>query len=179
MVFMLGIGNFRFYDNYRSHRRMAAKNVVGDVRIKTKSGETFIAASQRADGTWRKARRVKEGYVPQEEQPRYESPAAQVSRDSKYPIGMTPKETTPHKARTRPTKPTVAFEKPNAPITPRDHMEKKIGNLNRKLRDIDILQKKIASGELANPEKTQLEKIARKEAIELEIEKLTAEMERL
>uniref|UniRef100_A0A915CCN8 Partner of Y14 and mago n=1 Tax=Parascaris univalens TaxID=6257 RepID=A0A915CCN8_PARUN len=53
---------------------------------------------------------------------------------------MTPKETTPHKARTRPTKPTVAFEKPNAPITPRDHMEKKIGNLNRKLRDIDILQ---------------------------------------
>lgn len=43
-------------------------------------------------------------------------------------------------ARTRPTKPTVAFEKPNAPITPRDHMEKKIGNLNRKLRDIDILQ---------------------------------------
>uniref|UniRef100_A0A915CCU0 Partner of Y14 and mago n=1 Tax=Parascaris univalens TaxID=6257 RepID=A0A915CCU0_PARUN len=66
----------------------------------TKSGETFIAASQRADGTWRKARRVKEGYVPQEEQPRYESPAAQVSRDSKYPIGMTPKETTPHKVST-------------------------------------------------------------------------------
>ncbi|VDM29674.1 unnamed protein product [Toxocara canis] len=75
---------------------MSTKDTVGDVRIKTKSGETFIAASQRADGTWRKARRVKEGYVPQEEQPRYESPAAQFCRDSKYPIGYTPNES-PHK----------------------------------------------------------------------------------
>ncbi|XP_022238740.1 partner of Y14 and mago-like isoform X2 [Limulus polyphemus] len=54
---------------------------------------------------------------------------------------------------------------------------KRIKNLKKKLREIVKLEQKIESGEITNPEKDQLEKIARKGEIEAEIEDLELDLE--
>uniref|UniRef100_A0A1I8AJY8 Partner of Y14 and mago n=1 Tax=Steinernema glaseri TaxID=37863 RepID=A0A1I8AJY8_9BILA len=187
---------------------MSTQQGGGDLRIKTKAGETYIAATQRPDGTWRKARRVKEGYVPQDEQPKYETRAEQMRREMasknqtpRYPVGWTPKQMKQGMATARqgraavaqssvkatdtvagpsgPQKPVTAVFKPNACITPQDHIEKKIRNVQKKIDDIDKLEARIKNGELANPEKNQLQKLERRKEFEEEIEKLTRQLEEL
>ena len=55
--------------------------------------------------------------------------------------------------------------------------EKKLRNLRKKLKQIEDIEKRIKSGELAKPEKEQLEKVAKKDALISEIEDLELDIE--
>lgn len=188
---------------------------------------TYIPATQRPDGSWRKARRVRDGYIPQDEMPLYESkgkqwakskPTLPVGLDPRYAIASTMKsgvKKIPGLTETNNCEPTTKSSKkkkkkkgetsktnlanqmanldisPDAPSEDRTESSnnstsksqpiatdpaKRIRNLKKKLREINALKQKIDSGELANPEKDQLEKIARKKDIEVELEELELEL---
>ncbi|XP_059609356.1 partner of Y14 and mago [Phlebotomus argentipes] len=176
----------------------------------------FIPASQRPDGTWRKARRVKDGYVPQEEVPLYESKGKIFAKKPLLPVGMCPvvaqkareqrereqkkqqQQSIPgllvlNKSTGAKAKPHSAPKKPpekktSPPVTSTaledatrqlgdvqlEDPAKKLKKLRRKVREIEVIEAKLKSGELKNPEKDQLDKVARKADIVREIAKLEA-----
>lgn len=66
--------------------------------------------------------------------------------------------------------PTAASDQPDSAAT--TEKAKKIKNLKKKLRQVEELQQRIQAGEISQPSKEQLEKLARRRALEEELEDL-------
>lgn len=204
---------------------MAAAN--GMSYLDPDTGHTMMPGTQRPDGTWRKPRRVKEGYTPQDEVPLYESKGKQIAKARaeggipglctspiNYKIDMfvipPPVITIPGLSvdplplQTSSTNGKVKKKKnktSSLPHAANSNLEngvsevtakmaganlseakrqqpvatdpaKKLRNLRKKLRDIEALEAKIEAGEIENPEKEQLEKVAKKVEVSREIANL-------
>ncbi|KAJ6644492.1 Partner of Y14 and mago [Pseudolycoriella hygida] len=157
----------------------------------------FIPASQRPDGTWRKARRVKDGYVPQEEVPLYESKGKKFTKKPNIPVGMCPimaeEERDKEKKNTKsePKQGTSASASndssvmrlcdgvANVELSSPEDLQKQVKKLRKKIREIDLIEEKLKSGELKAPEQDQLDKVARKSEILSNIELLESKLKSL
>lgn len=173
---------------------------LAERRTKGADGHTYVQTnSRRADGSLRKAIRVRDGYIPPDQMKKYRSSARGSEESRKYPVGYNPATKKKKKKRSRkkkaaPSESAGAGAAASAPAgavdavaveslaedmskkvqigstNPADNA-KQIKKIKKKIRQIKSLQDKIASGELTSETLSPQQKA--------KIEKLTGFLEEL
>lgn len=127
--------------------------------------ERWIPGSQRADGSYRKERKVRPGFVPQEDVKRYTNSRIESPTPSKTKPGI------PGAKSKEPVKPVKKATVAATPPSNDQPLEKKIKALNKKIRQIEELEQKMIKGETLNDE--QKEKVKKGKSLRDELAKLT------
>lgn len=140
--------------------------------------ERWIPGSQRADGTYRKERKVRPGFVPLEDVKRYSNARIEQDKAPKLPPGYKPsieaeipggKKKEPVKLVKKEPTPTAS----TATGATEQTTEKKIKAVNKKIRQIADLEQKLIKGETLNEE--QREKVKKGKSLREELAKLSLE----